>query len=711
MGVKQLGIAVLLVAAMASAVRSQVFFTAPIIARPVQPAGPRPLDDSGNPPFDPAQIQQAYGVNNLAAYGAGQTIAIVDAYNYPNALSALNTFSSDPLGSSYPTYSLPQFNVPGGPTFTQLNQSGGAALPGTDPAGAGNDNWEFEEALDIEYAHTLAPYANIILYEANSASGTNLYAAVTTAKNNSAVSVISMSWGGGESGSETRSDSTFTTPSSRLAAKQGVTFVASAGDTGGQVSYPAASPNVVAVGGTSLTLNSNNSYSGESAWSDGGGGTSSVESKPSYQTSYGTLNGGLLASTTKRATPDVAFVADPNTGVIDYDPYNGGYYQIGGTSLSAPCWAGLIADADGLRVANGHGTLDGRSQTLPALYSLPNTDFHEVTSGNNGVYSAGPGYNLCTGLGTPVANSLVPDLAAYGVVTSTTYRLVAATTTPTIHVSSASTSNSSVVTTTITNTGSPGQDTLNYTGLGAGSSPSATVSGSPQNNANPLALGASSSPVSQTFQSATAGVFTLTGSVATVSNSSAPGTPTLSGSTPVTVTVYNLASASTVSTPISLGIVHAGGTFSPQALTLQNAAPSGYSENLDATVTAGGQATASGSISGLAPQSSDSTSLVIGLSGASMPGAVNGTVILNLQSDGAGNSGLGLTSLGTQAISVSGSVYSGMAQWNQSGAGNWSPDGNWADTLGNGAAVRPAFTATPAIRPPSATPSAAVRRP
>ena len=269
---------------------------------------------------------------------------------------------------------------------------------------------------------------------------------------------------------------------------------------------------------------------------------------------------------------------------------------------------------------------------------------------------------------------------------STTYSLIVAATMPTIHVSSASTSNSSVVTTTITNTGSTNQDTLNYTGLGAGSSPAANLSGSPQNSVNPLALGGSGTPVSQTFQSATAGVFTVTGSVATVSNSSAPGTPTLSSSTPATVTVYNLAAASTVSTPISLGIAHVGGTFSTQALTIQNAAPSGYSENLDATMTAGGQATATGSISGLAPQSIDNTSLVVGLSGASTPGAVNGMVVLNLQSDGAGNSGLGLTSLGTQTISVSGSVYSGKAQWNQPGAGNWSPDGNWADILGNGSA-------------------------
>ena len=205
----------------------------------------------------------------------------------------------------------------------------------------------------------------------------------------------------------------------------------------------------------------------------------------------------------------------------------------------------------------------------------------------------------------------------------------------------------------------------------------------------PVPLGASDPPVSQTFQSATAGVFTLTGSVASVSNSTAPGTPTLTGGTTTTVTVYNLAAANTVSTPINLGTVHVGGTFGTQALAIQNTAPGGYSENLDVTMTAGGQATAVGSISGLAPQSSDTSSLVVGLSGGSTPGTVSGTVTLNLQSDGAGNSGLGLSSLGTQTISVSGSVYSGKAQWNVAGPGNWSSNGNWTDAQGNGATGAP----------------------
>jgi subtilase family serine protease len=352
-------------------------------------------------PFNPSQIQQAYGISSLPsnAQGAGQTIAIVDAYNYPNALTTLNTFSS--------MYGLPQFNGSGQPTFTQLNQTGGTNLPGTDPAGPGKDNWEYEEALDIEYAHATAPLANIILYESANNSLGNLNQAVTTAKNNGAVSVVSMSWGTDEFGGETGYDSTYTTPLGRLLLNQGVTFVASTGDNGAPAGYPAYSPNVVAVGGTSLTLNNNNSYQSESAWSDGGGGVSTQEPKPSYQSSV-----PLLTGTSNRAAPDVSFDADPDTGVRVYDTYNSYYRGIGGTSLSAPCWAGLIADADELRDAAGYGTLDGFSETLPALYSLPSTDFNDITTGNNG-YPALPGYDLATGLGTPIANKLVPDLAAY----------------------------------------------------------------------------------------------------------------------------------------------------------------------------------------------------------------------------------------------------------------------------------------------------------
>jgi fibronectin-binding autotransporter adhesin len=389
----------------------------------VRPIAVRTFDANGAPSFYPTQLQQAYGVNTLQASGnnsgAGQTVAIIDAYNYPNALAALNTFSAGYQGN----WSLPAMSSSGsGPTFTQLNENGGTSLPTTTDSG-----WAGEEALDFDYVHTMAPKANIILYEANSASDADLYAAVNAARNNPAVSVITMSWGGGETSNDPSTNSYFTTPGTKASQNKGVTFCASTGDSGQPGGYPAFSPNVVAVGGTSLYLNSNNSYNHETAWSwnsaqswGGGGGISTVEAKPSYQTSYGTANpSNILATTTARAIPDVSMLADPVTGVYIYDSVNGGWSSFyGGTSLASPCFAGLVADADGIRAAAGKGTLDGPTQTLPALYSLTG-DFHDITSGNidpsgNSLYSAGPGYDLATGIGSPIANLLVPDLANYG---------------------------------------------------------------------------------------------------------------------------------------------------------------------------------------------------------------------------------------------------------------------------------------------------------
>jgi autotransporter-associated beta strand protein len=266
--------------------------------------------------------------------------------------------------------------------------------------------------------------ANIILFEANDATG-NLDTAVQTAANTPGVVVVSMSWGGGESSGESNQDSYFTTPAGHIGGSAtlggaglagGVTFLAAAGDgSAAQSSYPAASPNVVAVGGTALTVdgsNPNYTYGGESGW-DSGGGISPYESQPAYQNGVvGTF------STTQRTCPDVSADADPSTGVPIYDSYNYGSstpwlpgYE-GGTSLSTPLWAGIIAVADEGRAIAGQGSLDGPSQTLPALYSIDAADFHDVTGGNNG-FAAGLGYDLVTGLGSPVANKLVPDLASY----------------------------------------------------------------------------------------------------------------------------------------------------------------------------------------------------------------------------------------------------------------------------------------------------------
>jgi len=258
----------------------------------------------------------------------------------------------------------------------------------------------------------------------------NLYTGVATAAGIPTVSVVSISWGSPESSSDSAYDSQiFTTPADH----QGVTFVAGSGDRGSPGDYPAFSPNVLAVGGTSLVLNADGSYGSETGWGyydslgtlhASGGGRSQFEPQPVYQSKVVPVSMSTVQGIANRTSPDVAFDANKNTGVPVFDSYdaNGNgpasWRPKGGTSLGAPCWAGLIALANQLRVAAGGTTLDGASQTLPGLYALPSTDFHDITSGSNGTYNAGPGYDLVTGLGSPVANFLVRDLAS--VVSTTT---------------------------------------------------------------------------------------------------------------------------------------------------------------------------------------------------------------------------------------------------------------------------------------------------
>jgi hypothetical protein len=361
----------------------------------------KPLTVGSSPSgYTPVQILEAYnfystsGTNNISfngalGNGAGQTIAIVDAYNDPNIASDLAAFDAE-------------FHLAAPPSFSVLNEKGQTtSLPAVDPSGG----WEMEEALDVEWAHAIAPGASIVLVEANGPNDVDLDTAVTTAARLPGVSVISMSWAGTESSGETSQDSIFTTPSGH----QGVTFVAASGDSGSPSGYPAYSPNVVSVGGTSLYLNGNNSYQSESTWSGSGGGISAYEAEPSYQLS--------VQSTGKRTVPDVAFDADPNTGVAIYDSYDnpsGPWTQVGGTSMAAPSWAGILAIVNQGRVAEGGTTLIGATQTLPALYSLPSSDFHDITTGSNGTYSAKAGYDMVTGLGTPIASSLIPDMVSYG---------------------------------------------------------------------------------------------------------------------------------------------------------------------------------------------------------------------------------------------------------------------------------------------------------
>jgi hypothetical protein len=355
--------------------------------------GAAPFGSPGPTGYTPTQVRQAYGFNQIslgggaAADGSGTTIAIVDAYDDPNAASDLHQFDV--------AFGLPD------PVFTKVNQSGGSTPP------TASTGWAQEIALDVEWAHAIAPKANILLVEASSASYTNLFAAVKYAARQPGVVAVSMSWGGGEFTGESSYDSTFVTPTGHA----GVAFVASSGDSGAPVSYPAVSPNVLAVGGTTLNLTSSNAISTESGWSGSGGGISALEAQPAYQ------KGVVTQSGTARANPDVAYDADPNTGFPVYLTYGNSasapWLQFGGTSDAAPQWAALVAIADQGRALVGEAALDGPPQLLPMLYQLPSSDFHDVTSGSSTgspSYSAGPGYDLVTGRGTPVANLVVAGL-------------------------------------------------------------------------------------------------------------------------------------------------------------------------------------------------------------------------------------------------------------------------------------------------------------
>jgi hypothetical protein len=343
--------------------------------------------------FSPLQVRHAYGFDRVGfenashllvtGNGSGQTIAIVDAFDDPNIASNLATFDS-------------AYGLAAPPTFTKVNQTGGTTYPPP------NTGWAGEIALDVEYAHAMAPGANILLVEANDSSSANLDAAVQYAANHGATA-ISMSYGTNEYSGETSRDGIFT--------HAGVTYTAATGDGGRPGLYPAYSRNVVAVGGTSLTLTGSGAYSSESGWSGSGGGISGVltsistpETQPAYQ------NGVVTQSSTRRTIPDVAFVANPNTGVIVYDTYGGpGYYVTGGTSAASPIMAGLVAVVNqGRAYLFGRGSYNG-TDFLNALYHLPQSDLVDITSGSNG-YAAGPGYDLVTGRGSPIVDRFVSGM-------------------------------------------------------------------------------------------------------------------------------------------------------------------------------------------------------------------------------------------------------------------------------------------------------------
>jgi subtilase family serine protease len=317
----------------------------------------------------PADLTAAYGLPS-ATGGQGQTVYIVDAYNYPNAEADLAVYRSQ--------FGLPPCTTANG-CFRKVNQNGA-----TSPLPISNQSWSGEMALDLDMVSAICPNCHITLVEANDSS-INMLVAVARA-NTMGAKFVSMSWGGTETLSAPNFDNAYFAPT-------GVVYTASSGDSGyaGGVIYPASSNRVISVGGTSLTPAATTRGWTETAWAGAGSGCSAYEAKPAWQ--------GSITACAKRAGTDISAVADPNTGVSVYFTYGatGGWAVYGGTSAAAP----IIAAAYALAGQQPGGVSPARS-----LYTQP-SKLYDVTSGVTGSCSpavlchAGTGWDGPTGLGTP----------------------------------------------------------------------------------------------------------------------------------------------------------------------------------------------------------------------------------------------------------------------------------------------------------------------
>ena len=307
----------------------------------------------------PGDLRNFY---NLPSTGGAGIIAIVDAYHYPTAVADFNSFSS--------TYGLPTENGSG--NVLQVVFEGG-----TQPAY--NSGWSQEAALDIEWAHAMAPGAKILLVEAQDNSFAHLFAAVDLATSLGAKQV-SMSWSSSEFSGETGFDSHFQSANT--------VYLSSSGDSGGSIQYPSSSKWVIAVGGTSCATNTSHQLTSETGWSGSGGGTSKYETKPSYQNGVAGTPSGF------RGCPDISADADPNTGV--HVIWQGGDYQFGGTSVSCPCIAGML----NLSAVNRPG---GSFAELTAIYANRSygVNLRDIISGRAGRFRCGSGWDFVTGLGSP----------------------------------------------------------------------------------------------------------------------------------------------------------------------------------------------------------------------------------------------------------------------------------------------------------------------
>ena len=306
--------------------------------------------------------------------GGSKAIAIVDAYDDPDAVTDLTNFCK-------------QFGVAFNKTQFKVVFASGTR-PAKDPTGG----WEFEESLDIEWAHAMAPNAKLYLVEATSDSLSDLYDAVGVASGLVSAAgggEVSMSWGSGEYDDEAADDSTFTT--------SGVVYLASTGDAEG-VEYPSVSPNVVAAGGTTISRNPTTlAFQQEVGWNLAGGGPSDLEPIPAYQGTIDTIVG------TARGVPDLSFDSDPDSGVwvLDSIPYNGeggpgSWWIAGGTSLAVQGLAGIVN-------SSGHFKTSSIAELTMIYNNLGTTHFRDIMKGScyyyNGFFAA-KGWDFCTGVGS-----------------------------------------------------------------------------------------------------------------------------------------------------------------------------------------------------------------------------------------------------------------------------------------------------------------------
>lgn len=377
------------------------------------------IDNNG---FTPAQIRTAYNIPDTPS-GKNQVIAIIDPYDYPNAFSDLDFFCN---------YFL--INRPN--LITNISQ-----LTSTPPTGKFNflihpmytgsivdTSWDNEKALDLQWSHAAAQDAAIVLVLAASSALGDMFAAAQWAVNTAGATVVSMSFGvDDEIAKNGANQSPYVYGEAFFSTAKPAIYIASTGDKG-KIEYPATSQYILAVGGTTLTLNSDNSIATEIGWTGSGGGISDRIILPPYQNANLPSNIITLLDGT-RGIPDVSIIADAAHGVAVY--INGQWYSVGGTSLSAPVWAGIMAMTNEARISNGKPIFVSNNPTnivtniQSALYNLIQGAsgssatayidgyFSDITAGKNAGFSAVPGYDLVTGIGTPNIANLITYLQTY----------------------------------------------------------------------------------------------------------------------------------------------------------------------------------------------------------------------------------------------------------------------------------------------------------